>query len=819
MRSLIQLLVVCLLCTLSLPALAQVDIVTESFETDGAGTRYTINVAHSNDGGSEDYWERGTDSDFSGWGMDPGSISGEDGSYYIGGEDMDNAPTSVASGIAVITLNTVNITGYTSPEVRMPLRTGATSSFDGSDSLWVEVNIDGGGYTRLASFRTPTAGGFNKTLNEDTDADGLGDGTQLTNTFQEFTWPVSTGSTLDLRISFKANGGDEELFIDYVRVRGSLGNSITTGAVSDPFCVTSTATHAVNVPFTSTGTFNSGNVYTAQLSDATGSFASPTNIGTLSSTANSGTVSATIPAGTASGSAYRVRVVADNPSTTGSDNASNLTNQLGPVDVTGHTATVGNTQLNLNWVLPTCYDEILVVARSGAAVTATPTGDGTAYTANSAFGSGTDLGSSQYAVYKGTASGDVITGLTNGTNYCFAIFTRIGTEWSGGAAVCGTPSTATVFDKGDFALVAVNSNRNGCGGGSGEDEISFVCFKNINTNDYFDFTDNGWQRTTASRWGSTEGVVRISRTGGTISAGTVITIRVTSAGAVSFISPDASWNATNTKGSFNLNSSGDQLWFMQNGTWTTGTGSHNDDYDGNILFGFTTNGVWTDFGSSTQQSGLYPTMNCFSLAPTGSTDYNKYTGPTTVASQRQWLLRLADATNWTSYANCTAYDAGAPNYAGGYSITVSGGSFANGTWTGEDDTDWFNCANWEDLEVPDINSDALIPTSGVTNEPTIGAAGAICASLTVEASRTLTINNALSTLTVDGNVSILGSMSHTAGLVTLTGANSALYGASGLTFNNLNINKDLGAVATQNSTVRVNGTTTFTQGYLASTLP
>lgn len=50
---------------------------------------------------------------------------------------------------------------------------------------------------------------------------------------------------------------------------------------------------------------NAGNVYTVQLSNASGSFSSPVNIGTLASTATSGTIAALIPAGTVSGTGYK----------------------------------------------------------------------------------------------------------------------------------------------------------------------------------------------------------------------------------------------------------------------------------------------------------------------------------------------------------------------------------------------------------------------------------------------------------------------------------------------------------------------------------
>ncbi|MCW5909365.1 MAG: PCMD domain-containing protein [Chitinophagales bacterium] len=105
-------------------------------------------------------------------------------------------------------------------------------------------------------------------------------------------------------------------------------NSVTlaTGTISgSPFEFSANAPDAtVNVPFTTSGSFNGGNVFTAQLSDANGSFASATNIGTLNAT-SSGTVSATIPANTPAGTGYRIRVVASNPSVFGTDNGSDLT--------------------------------------------------------------------------------------------------------------------------------------------------------------------------------------------------------------------------------------------------------------------------------------------------------------------------------------------------------------------------------------------------------------------------------------------------------------------------------------------------------------
>lgn len=100
--------------------------------------------------------------------------------------------------------------------------------------------------------------------------------------------------------------------------------TLATGTINaGPHYVSASAGAAISVPFTATGNYNGGNTFTAQLSNASGSFASPVNIGSTTGT-TSGTISATIPAGTASGTGYRVRVVSSNPAITAANNGSNI---------------------------------------------------------------------------------------------------------------------------------------------------------------------------------------------------------------------------------------------------------------------------------------------------------------------------------------------------------------------------------------------------------------------------------------------------------------------------------------------------------------
>jgi|ERR1019366_6997537 hypothetical protein len=68
------------------------------------------------------------------------------------------------------------------------------------------------------------------------------------------------------------------------------------------------------VTFKTTGTFNTGNTFIAQLSNGSGSFASPVNIG--SSSFNLGLMFATLPKTLTTGIAYKIRIVSMSPADT-----------------------------------------------------------------------------------------------------------------------------------------------------------------------------------------------------------------------------------------------------------------------------------------------------------------------------------------------------------------------------------------------------------------------------------------------------------------------------------------------------------------------
>jgi subtilisin-like proprotein convertase family protein len=134
---------------------------------------------------------------------------------------------------------------------------------------------------------------------------------------------VPANVTTQARIKVEAAGN---IFFDMSNADFSITAAapvLTTIITTPPGASNYCAGTNLSVGFTCDGPANSGNVFTAQLSDDTGSFAVPANIGTLSGT-NSGMISCTIPAGTAAGTKFRIRVISSNPAITGSDNGNNL---------------------------------------------------------------------------------------------------------------------------------------------------------------------------------------------------------------------------------------------------------------------------------------------------------------------------------------------------------------------------------------------------------------------------------------------------------------------------------------------------------------
>ncbi len=201
---------------ISAVCLGQTTVLEESFETDGNGSRYSTSVPEFTDGTGGDFFTRtdGTTATVPSYYV----VSGQDASYYFAAMD-----TNGDGGPAILTLDFtgIDISAFTNMTFAMLAAEDDSSDgfedWDADASVLVEINIDGGGYTKLIQFSS--GGATNTEPGLDTDFDGIADSTLLTPTFQEFIASIGNGTSADIRITFtNLESGDEDIAIDYIRI-------------------------------------------------------------------------------------------------------------------------------------------------------------------------------------------------------------------------------------------------------------------------------------------------------------------------------------------------------------------------------------------------------------------------------------------------------------------------------------------------------------------------------------------------------------------------------------------------------------------------
>ena len=232
-----------LLFSFSLISYGQTTVYQESFETDGNGSRYTTSQVEFSDGFG-DFFGRTNLNDTAEDAADLivgtfYTIAGTDGDFCFAGMDLDAANASGSGGSATQTLDItgININGFSNLSFAILLGEdddGSNQDWDDADNLIIEAQIDGGGYSTILAVEA--VGASNSEPAIDTDFDGTGDGTAITSTFQEFSAALGTGTTLDIRLTFTFNSGDEDIAVDNIRIVDGFAASpsITAGPdVSD----------------------------------------------------------------------------------------------------------------------------------------------------------------------------------------------------------------------------------------------------------------------------------------------------------------------------------------------------------------------------------------------------------------------------------------------------------------------------------------------------------------------------------------------------------------------------------------------------------
>ena len=185
----------------------------------------------------------------------------------------------------------------------------------------------------LGDIGSITSGDFNQDGLQDIVAShNFGDGFYIlqgkcTGDFNPPVYRSRTGSTnywyLLTSADFNEDGSDDFAGADEGSVYisdNTDGVSVTIqGAVPSLLC----PGISLNLPFCASGSFTAGNVFTAQLSNSSGSFASPTDIGTLTSTTG-GNIEIVVPYTATAGTGYRVRIVSSTPNYASFDNGSDI---------------------------------------------------------------------------------------------------------------------------------------------------------------------------------------------------------------------------------------------------------------------------------------------------------------------------------------------------------------------------------------------------------------------------------------------------------------------------------------------------------------
>ncbi|WP_439487428.1 putative Ig domain-containing protein, partial [Algoriphagus sp.] len=172
--------------------------------------------------------------------LSDGPYSNVQGSWFWAGEDHDafgNAEqTIVWSGIDISGKNNITFQGLFAAQSTYAAWESILFGFSHDDYVTVEYSIDGAAYQKLIDFRANSGAqppgpdiilNQYKQLADDTNFDGIGNGTVLTKAFNEFTKTIpGSGSTLSLRLRASSNNSyTEEWAIDNFRLLATAANS------------------------------------------------------------------------------------------------------------------------------------------------------------------------------------------------------------------------------------------------------------------------------------------------------------------------------------------------------------------------------------------------------------------------------------------------------------------------------------------------------------------------------------------------------------------------------------------------------------------
>ena len=360
-----------------------------------------------------------------------GCISGNTGSMF-GAMDID------ACGGDASTVKSITLLTYTVPN-------NNTITFSG-DFAVLGASNNSAGYTAVVTLSTNNGSTFPTTLFTFT---GNGNSTyscscggNITSAFSTKTASIGanlSGQVVKIKVTFTGlTGNDRGIALDQFKILE------TVPACSAP------STQATSLSFSSVGasttnlSWTNGNgdkvlvvarATSSTLTDPTDgitytantTFGSGTQIGIGNYVVYNGTGTSVSVVGLSNSTSYTYSVYAFN-STGNCYNATELSGAQSTTACSNPTisptslvfSSVVANSLSLSWTNGN-GDKVLVVAKLASSTTTDPS-NGTTYTANTTFGSGTQIGTGNYVIYNGTGTSVSISGLAAYTNYTFSVY-------------------------------------------------------------------------------------------------------------------------------------------------------------------------------------------------------------------------------------------------------------------------------------------------------------------------------------------------------------------------------------------------------------
>lgn len=228
-----QLLVCLVIMCCSIRTYSQVVIYSESFETDGEGTRYTSNTfsfCSGSPGNNPDYFLRINSNPALPAGCTSGfgtALTNLQGSWYWASEDVrSNSPVVNGNPPGQITSRLISTSGFNNLRVSLFLATSSNNNirWEIADSINVQASFDGVNYITVGRFMGDAVAGGRLRIDGNLDgqitaADPATVCDQLNFTKYTFNIP-GTGPSLRVRLDYDQLGGTEEMGVDLLEVTG-----------------------------------------------------------------------------------------------------------------------------------------------------------------------------------------------------------------------------------------------------------------------------------------------------------------------------------------------------------------------------------------------------------------------------------------------------------------------------------------------------------------------------------------------------------------------------------------------------------------------